>query len=734
MNRSISTASLFPEPPQPTQTMITVFRKPAFVFLLMMSAGISGASIGYSDGSDDVKDQKALIQRLSSDETSKADKAMTCKKLAIYGDDECVDTVAKFLTDPELTSWARTTLESIGTPKAQSALIAAIDETEGLPLVGILNSLGVLQSPAAVQPLSKIVKVVIEGDSLPAETAAVSLGKIGGEEAESALALALNDSRDAVRSAAAEGLILAAESKFNTGQNEAATNLYDAVLIADVPQPRIIEATLGAILSRRTEGVAMIIDKLGSDNERIRFAALTSARRIQGDGIVAALIEGIDRVPTQTKSLYLIALGDREDDAFIQPMIAAIASESTDVRLAAIGVLQKIGGPSSVDALIAAANDDVTPVAEAARNTLARLDDPAIDEAIANRLKASKGDARVALIGLVGSRRIDAVDYLVTAADDADPAVREAALAALGQVATLEQLPLLIARATKSKSVPDAEAMKALRAACVRQADRAAVAQILSGAMDRSAPATQVALLETVAAMGGPDALAVLGDVATNGTLPMKDAATRLLGNWMSVDAGAVLAEVAKQKSNPYRIRAARGFLRLVRQFVMTPAERHDMMNAAMGFVDRNEEKQLMLEAAARYPSGSMLKSVVDISAEPSLAEQSKSTGLSIARKINGNQAVANLLKKLGVENVDLEIVEAKYGAGDQQKDVTETLRSAAGDFPMVVLDPPAFNAAFGGDAAPGLPKFLSVKYKVNGKEASAMIREDMSIILDSVE
>ncbi|TWU04024.1 HEAT repeat domain-containing protein [Neorhodopirellula pilleata] len=696
----------------------------------VLLAVLSSASVGYCQSSPPKFDQSDLIATLTAAETAKADKAITCKRLAVFGDDQCVPAVAELLTDPELTSWARITLEAIATPDAQSALIAAIDQTEGLSLVGIINSLGVLRAPASVEPLAEKLK---SEDELVAASAAVSLGKVGGDAVETTLLANLNDPRDAVRSAVAEGLVLAAEHSLSEGDAVRASELYDSILAADVPPPRMVEATRGAIISRGTDGVTLLVEKLGSDNERIRFVALSAARQIQGDRIVDALKKAVENVPAAQKPLFLIALGDRGDASFIETMLAAIKSNETEVRLAAIGMLQTIGDATCVETLLSAAADNVTPVAEAAKETLAQLDHPEIDAAIQSRLAQATGEQQVTLINLVGARRIDAVDYLLAAADDSDKAVRSAALAALGQVATLEQLPILIQRSTSSKQ-DTTEAMTALRAACVRMPDQAACAKILSDAMAGATPQTQLSLLETVAAMGGPDALAVLGRVATEGSTAMKDAATRLLGDWMSVDAGTALAAVAKQPTNPYRIRAARGYLRLVRQFVMAPPQRHEMVQAAMEFVDRTEEKELLLDAAGRYPSGFMLKTVVDLSSDPALADRAKSVGLSIARKIPGNPQVAKLLDQLGIPKVDLKILEASYGAGDQQTDVTEALQKAASDSPMVVLDKSNFSDAFGGDPAPGRPKFLSVKYTVDGKPATAMIRENMSIILDAGE
>ena len=177
--------------------------------------------------------------------------------------------------------------------------------------------------------------------------------QIGGQSPETALSAALSDSQDDVRSAVAEGLVLSAEHRMAAGEDERAAELYDAVLAADVPNPRIVEATRGAILSRGPEGVDMLVEKLGSDNERIRFVALSSARQIEGEGIAKLLKEAISEVPVDQKPLYLIALGDRKDESFIDVMLAAIDSDKTEVRLAAIAVLEKTGDSSCVESLLA---------------------------------------------------------------------------------------------------------------------------------------------------------------------------------------------------------------------------------------------------------------------------------------------------------------------------------------------------------------------------------------------
>jgi hypothetical protein len=61
-------------------------------------------------------------------DAAKGEKAITCKRLAVYGSEKCVPVVAPLLADEELASWARIALEAIPCPAADTALRDAASE------------------------------------------------------------------------------------------------------------------------------------------------------------------------------------------------------------------------------------------------------------------------------------------------------------------------------------------------------------------------------------------------------------------------------------------------------------------------------------------------------------------------------------------------------------------------------------------------------------------------------
>ena len=144
------------------------------------------------------------------------------------------------------------------------------------------------------------------------------------------------------------------------------------------------------------------------------------------------------------------------------------------------------------------------------------------------------------------------MNEVAAALANADPAVRGKALACLGEIVDLERLPLLVQQVVAPKDPADAAvAVKALRAASVRMPDREACAEKLVSALASAPPATKVSLLEILGEVGGTKSLSALSAAAKSDDPALQDASTRLLGNWLTPDAGPALLDLAKTNARP---------------------------------------------------------------------------------------------------------------------------------------------------------------------------------------
>ena len=70
---------------------------------------LTAVSTSAADDANNAREQE-LIAVLQSADSSKPDKAITCKKLAVFGSKDAVPALAPLLNDEELISWARIAL------------------------------------------------------------------------------------------------------------------------------------------------------------------------------------------------------------------------------------------------------------------------------------------------------------------------------------------------------------------------------------------------------------------------------------------------------------------------------------------------------------------------------------------------------------------------------------------------------------------------------------------------
>jgi len=585
---------------------------------LVWAVGFDSSAL-YPEAPDYTAGEAELLETLRSGEPAK--KAVACKQLAIHGSKNAVPELAKLLHDEQLASWARIALEAIPDAAADQALLKAAESLKGQLLVGTINSIGVRRSAGAVEALSGRLK---DGDAEVASAAAVALGRIGDDDATTALRAALKNSPADVRSAVAEGCILCAERLAAEGKSDEAAEIYDEVRRAELPKQRVLEATRGAIVARGPAGVPLLVEQLrASDKSRFQMA-LATARELPGSEVAEALAAEVTRTAPDRAALVLHAFADRPGAVLLPAVIEAANSGDKQVRIAAIGVVGRLGDAASVPTLLEIAENAEAEIAQSAKTAIAGLPGDEVDAALASRLDSAEGKSLAVLLELVGQRRIEATPALVQALDHPDETIRGAALIALGETVAPKDLSVLIAQVVEPTNSGDAEiAARALQAAAVRMPDREAAAAELAAAMPRASTATKATLLKILGAMGGQKALETIADTVKGGDAALQDAGTRVLGEWMTADAAPVLLGLATDPANKkYQVRALRGYLRLARQFAATDAERAEMCRQALAAATRPEEQRLVLEVLERYPSAETLAVATEAAKSPALRDE----------------------------------------------------------------------------------------------------------------
>jgi HEAT repeat protein len=502
----------------------------------------------------DSKRTQPLIAVLRS-EAGLFEKARACQQLGEFGTADAVPALEPLLGDEHLNAYARSGLEGIGSPSAAAALRAAAGQLHGRLLAGVVNSLGVLRDPQAVEILIKLSRQL---DSGAANKALSALGRIANDAAVVALKSALLDGPEELRTGAAAGCLVAADRQLTIGKAAQSQALYDMLLSAKLPPGLRLAAVRGAILARQSGRVPFLVQQLRSPDVVVRNGALITIREIPSSQLATALNEELRHTQAELQHQLLTALADCHNDASLGLVEEKTTSDDPEIRKTALRVLAKIDDPAAaaflLDAVVTGRSPEEISLGGAG---LERIEGSAADELILKRLNsATNSDERVRLIRLVATRAMtNANSELMRQASCSDARVQIAALEALKSRSGTDELPRLIAL---TKSCQDVSVRLAAEAAvygaCTTMGDTGARA-VLAELKQAGKSEDKNSWVRVLTSVGYADALPLIQSLQNDHDDTVALNAIEQLGQWPDPSPIEALFGVTEGSASPERRR-----------------------------------------------------------------------------------------------------------------------------------------------------------------------------------
>lgn len=581
------------------------------------------------------EEEPQLISVLQSADAPLFEKAMACKKLAVIGSARAVEVLGRLLDDAQLAHYARFALEPIPSPEVDRVLREAATRLQGRLLVGVVDSIGNRRDSEAIPILENLLQ---SNDDEVVEAAAVALGRIGTPAAAQRLEVAMKMPQVARREAAARGALQAAELLAAAGQVLQAVSVYEAIWRAEVPVHIRMAGLRGVILHRGDVGVALLVDQLRGGDEVAFRTALGASRELPPTAnLTPQLVALLPDLPPDRRAKVISVLADRGDPAARPAVLAALEDADSEVKAAAVRALGKLGDASVVPALLKVASSEDPVLAESAQVVLANLPGQEIDEAIVAQLEAAAKPQQLVAMRLAAQRYIHAaVPQLRKALESPDREIRLAAIQALGYTTKLQDVPILTTRLLTTTDPTERSALEeSLRAACPRIPEREECAALLVQALEKASPELQPVFLRLLGVVGGKTALDTLVRKCREPNDTIQDVATQVLGEWMGTDAAPALLELAKSDlPEKFRIRALRGYIRIVRQFDLTDAERVAMSKEALAVATRDAERRLVVELLARVVTTESLQLLMSLVDDPQIGQDAMAAALTVGEKL----------------------------------------------------------------------------------------------------
>ena len=594
-------------------------------------------------------DEGKLIAVLKSSDATHKEKVDACRGLALIATEKAVAPLAALLSDEKLSHMARYAMETIQDPSVDEAFRDALGKLKGMPLVGVIGSVGVRRDTQAVGALAKMLK---DSDAVVAQASARALGNIGNSAAVTALRNELGNASGQKKLHVCEGLFRCAETAVAEGRKQQAIEIYDQLRKLDDPHQVRGGAVRGAILARGSDGVAVIREYLSSDSYIMFSAACQAALEIPGAEVTKALTSGLNGLPTDNKILVIWTLGKRGDAAAIPALSAAAKSGEKSVRIAAVKAMPQIGDASAVPVLTDLLDDTDGEISQAAQEALAALPGGEADAAIMAMLGSDQTAPRLMALELIGRRRMDkSIPALLKAAAGPDVKVRPAALKKVGELGGPSEVPALLDLLMQFEAQQDLDAAEqALIAVCAKADNPVSYTLKLTSSLSKASPAQKGALLRVLSVIGGTNALDAVREAAKDSNAQVSDAAIRVLCSWQTADAAGDLLALAKNSPNQsHKTAALRGYINLARDEKIPTEKKLEICKQAASLIQRDEEKKLLLGALSTIPAVEALSMAMAHLDDPATKDEAAFAAVAIGENIveQKPREVAEALQKV---------------------------------------------------------------------------------------
>ena len=610
---------------------------------LTLLAALCCGGINLSFAQAPAKEQEAKLIAVLTSNAQYQQKADACRELAHVATAASVPALAAMLADEKLSHMARYGLETIPGPEADAALREALTKLKGLPLIGVIGSIGVRHDEKAVPALVAFLK---DADADVAQAAARALGTIGTVEAATGLTNALANAPAANQLALCDGLFRCAESLTAHGDTTKAIALYDALLaLKPVPHQVYSGALRGAILNRDVHDSRLLLAAaFNSTNPAKVAAAVRIAMEMKAPGASETLVALLKSSPVDLQLKLCNVLGKRGDAATLQALLHIAKVSDKTVRVAAIIAIGEIGHPVATAQLIELLNDSEGTIAQAAMTTLASLPGPQVDARILTSLDTANPTLQQKLIELIRQRRLTAaVPQLLKLMDDKDNAVKSAAVKCYAELGGEAEFAGLVEKLVKASDAATISALeKALTTICAAPAQQQKCTPQIIAALPKASPEAKQPLLRILCACGGSEALKAVRAAIDDSNKDVHSAAIRVLGDWKSAEAAPVLLDLAKSSAAPVdKILTLRGFLGMAARKEPSVPDKIAICRNAAPLIQRNEEKILLLGALGTLADATTLDLAATYLDDAAVKREAVAAVMSIAEKRQPNQQVA---------------------------------------------------------------------------------------------
>jgi HEAT repeat protein/archaellum component FlaF (FlaF/FlaG flagellin family) len=576
-----------------------------------------------------------LIEFIDGD-TTYAGKQFLCKQLGLIGSAASADLLAKLVVDETTSDMARYAAEHIPGAEIDTMLINAAYKTSGDVQIGIINTLGVRKTVAAVAPVAEMIKASDEKLSLAAIEA---LKRIGNAEAMSVLAKKKDLFKGTLHESVMDAYLYCVDGLLASGETKKAAKAYKRAYRLFESDPIRIAAVEGMLNSAGKKKVKVILDVLKGDDAVAKAVAISAVRELDPEAI-KPILRKFKSLSETDKVQLITAISEMKTEAVLATVVKAASSDSQPLRLAAIKALAVVGDGDSVKLLAGIAANSKGNEQKAARASLYNMAAKETDAAIIACYGGADPGVKKELLKAIAERKIEKSKPIVLkGTKDADAKVRVEALRAVAvtQNLTLDELldTLAIAASDAERSLAEKTIVLIIKAKKNTYAD---TKQIVGQMDDLKAKGVDVkaAALRVLGGIGNDAGYDTLVKAISSKDEKIQRAAIDGLTIWPGgKPLNILLATISTTTSKSNKVMAFRGYVEQIGNLNVNRAVSY--YQRAIEAAENDSQKRSVLSAISQRPSVKTLEMAIAYIDDPKLKNEAAAAVSQIIDKIDAH-------------------------------------------------------------------------------------------------
>ncbi len=451
--------------------------------------------------------------------------------------------LGSMLSEERDSDLARLALEPVPGEIVDSLFVQALEKSNGRVRLGVLDSLGRRRAVSAVPTLAKLLK---DEDEFTVAAAARALGEIADPTAVAALQATPEPSGGPIATAK-----LAAATRLPSATALALLNELQKSARDPVHRAAALRQALDLEVGSATSRIVSVLDGNDWMTKQVALESLSASR---APNLIPTLFGRLESFDPATQRAVIAAFARRGEAVAVPAVMRATKHADADVRTAAIEALGFLPGNRETTTLLAkiaagAESDD----AKAARQSLSRLNGPEVSPAITAGAEREEPKLRAVFLEQLALRNMpDALPLLLRCRADPDPAVRIAAVTALGDLGSpAEQKAVLDWTIEATDSTEQSRALRSLVNVTLRDPNAEERGRALFALIATAQPDLALRLLPALGRIGGTAAAESAARLAIRNDPSLSEAATRALVRWNDDTALSPLATVVERAAVP---------------------------------------------------------------------------------------------------------------------------------------------------------------------------------------